>query len=238
MSCFCHHTDHLYKCGMMVVVFILKKKILPVHSQGILGQVIGSETQKIHTFSQFFTDHNRSRCLDHDPGTDIFVGNVLLIQAFFDLLDQLLDLIQFFLRRDHRIHQTDISIGTCTVNGAKLGLEHFFPVKAETDPPVSHHRIDLIRDCHIFCLPVRPQIYGTDHNRTAFHFFRHFLISPEQLVLSRIIFSSKILKFTSEKSDTCGSIIKNRIQIIQISDIGQKFDLFSIGRDILLITKS
>ena len=238
MSCFCHHTDHLYKCGMMVVVFILKKKILPVHSQGILGQVIGSETQKIHTFSQFFTDHNCSRCFDHDSGTDIFVGNILLIQAFFYLLDQFFDLIQFFLRCDHRIHQTDVSIGTCPVNGTKLGFEHFFPVKAKSDTAVSHHRIDFIRDGHIFCLPVCTQIYGTDHNRTAFHILRYLLISTEQLVLSWIIFSSKILKFTSEKSDTCGSIIKNRIQIIQISDIGQKFDLFSIGRDILLITKS
>ena len=82
---------------MMIVVFILQKKILPVHSQGILGQVIGSKAQKIHTFSKFFTDHDRCRCFDHNSGTDVFVRNVFLIQALFYLTDQLLNLIQLFL---------------------------------------------------------------------------------------------------------------------------------------------
>ena len=70
---------------------------------------------------------------------------VTAIMCLIALLDQFFDLIQFFLRCDHRIHQTDVSIGTCPVNGTKLGFEHFFPVKAKSDTAVSHHRIDFIR---------------------------------------------------------------------------------------------
>ena len=232
MSCFCHHPDHLHKRRKMVIVFVFQKKILPVHSQGILGQVIGSETQKIHTFSQFFTDHNCSRCFDHESGTDIFVGNILLIQAFFYLLDQFFDLIQFFLRCDHRIHQTDVSIGTCPVNGTKLGFEHFFPVKAKSDTAVSHHRIDFIRDGHIFCLPICTHIYGTDHNRTAFHILRYLLISTEQFVLSWIIFSSKILEFTAQKTNPGSSVIQHTVQVVHISDIGIDFNFSAIFCDI------
>ena len=238
MSCLCYHADHLYKRRMMIVVFILQKKILPVHSQGILGQVIGSKAQKIHTFSKFFTDHDRCRCFDHNSGTDVFVRNILLIQALFYLTDQLLDLIQLILGRDHRIHQVDISIGTCTVNSPKLRFKHFFAIKAETDAAVSHHRIDLIRNCHIFCLTVCPQVHGTDHCRTFIHILGYFFIGTEQLILSWIILSSEILEFTSKKADTCCSVIKNRIQIIQISDVCQKLDLLAIGCDILLVPKS
>ena len=52
VSCLCHHTDHFYQRRVMVVIFMFQKKILSVHGQCVLSQVIGSKAEEIHTFSK------------------------------------------------------------------------------------------------------------------------------------------------------------------------------------------
>ena len=211
MSRFNDHFDHTQYCRMMVIVFISQQRILSVHRKRILTQVIRSQTEEIHSSGKFPADHYCSRCFDHNARPDIFIWNSFLLQPLDNFPDNRLDLIHLFLRSDHRIHQRQISISTCPENRTKLCLKHPLSVKAETDSSVSHDWIRLIRNVQVFCLFISSQVCSTDHCQPVTHRLCNFLICQKQFILTRIILSSKILKLTSQKPNSCSAIIKNTV---------------------------
>ena len=145
------------------------------------------------------------------PVLIFFIWNSFLLQPLDNFPDNRLDLIHLFLRSDHRIHQRQISISTCPENRTKLCLKHPLSVKAETDSSVSHDWIRLIRNVQVFCLFISSQVCSTDHCQPVTHRLRNFLICQKQFILTRIILSSKILKLTSQKPNSCSAIIKNTV---------------------------
>ena len=213
---------------MMIIIFLAKQGILSVHSQGILAEVIGSQTEKINSSGQLSADHYCCRSLDHNSRSDIFIGNSSLIQPIGNLFDHSLDLIHLFLRADHGKHNSQISICTCPENSPQLSLEHFFAVQTKPDSSVTHDGIGLIRNIQICSLLICSQICSTDHCQPVTHSLCNLFICMKQLVLSGIILPAQILKFTSQKSNSRCSVIQYTVQVIHISDIGIYFNSHTI----------
>ena len=208
----------------MVIIFVSQQWILPVHCQRILTQVVRSQTQEIYSSGKFTADHDCCRCFNHNSCFYVFIRNSFLVQSLNHFLNDRLDLIHFFFRSDHRIHQCQISIRTSSEYRTKLSLKHSFPVQTETDSTVSHDRIRFIRNVQIGSLFICSQICGTDHGKTVAHGFCNLFICQKQLILSRIILSSEVLKFTAQKSDSGCTVVKDAVQVIHVSDVRINLD--------------
>ena len=80
----------------MGLIKIFQFSVLSVHCQGILGQIIGPDTEKIHQFCQFIADHHSCRSLYHNPLLRKPAGNLVIFQFFLYFLHKFLYLSYFF----------------------------------------------------------------------------------------------------------------------------------------------
>ena len=151
-----------------------------------------------------------------------------MLQSLFYLIDNPFNFIQFLLRTEHRIHNSQISKRTGTINCAKLCLEHFSAVQTQTDSSVSHNRINFIRDIHIICFFICTKICSPNHDQPVSHGFRNFLVGKKQFIFPWVIFPAKILEFTSQKPDSLCSVKQHIIQIVQTPCICIKLHLSAI----------
>ena len=188
---------------MMRIINVVQFCVLTVDCQSVLSQVVSSDTEEINFFCKKVTDHNSSRCLDHDTLLHIITErDTLLRKLCFHFCYDRFNLFYFCYGDDHRIHDGNISEHACTEKCTQLCLEYFRTVQADTDRTISHSRVLLMCHIEIIDLLVCSDIKGTDDDFLTGHVLCYCLINLELLFLCRIIFFLQIYKFASEKSDT------------------------------------
>ena len=95
---------------MTGIIKIRQLPVLSVNSQGVLGQVIGADAEKIRFLRQPVADHYSRRRLYHDtlPGNP--ESSPLLCQLPLRLLHDFLNLLHLFQGDNHGIHNGQISV--------------------------------------------------------------------------------------------------------------------------------
>ena len=124
MSIFQGHLNHPQHCFVVGTVIGLHPLVLPVHCQGVLGQVVGSNTEKIHLLGEFPADHHRRRCLNHNALLWNSKRNPLLQKSLCGFLHCFLNLFHFFFCGNHGIQHCQISKHRRTQKCPQLGLKN------------------------------------------------------------------------------------------------------------------
>ena len=99
---------------MMRIVEGVQLLILTVNRQGILSQIIGSNTEKVYFFGKIIGNHDCCRGFNHHTHFHILIGDALFGELFFHIGDDFLCFLYFPKRGNHRQHNGDISKGTGT----------------------------------------------------------------------------------------------------------------------------
>ena len=81
--------------------------VLPVDCQCILAQVVGSDTEEIHMWSQQVAGNRCRRRLDHDTKFYFSHLHIFSCQLQLHFLHDLLDLFDLFDGDDHREHDAE-----------------------------------------------------------------------------------------------------------------------------------
>ncbi len=101
----------------------------PIHSQRVLGQVVGADGEKINFPGQVISQHDGGRHFDHDPQRDR-----RRVQLLPNLFGDGACPLHIFERRDHREHDVDAAIGGGSIDGPQLGEEQVGTHQAKTNP--------------------------------------------------------------------------------------------------------
>ena len=222
------HLDHAEDCFVMRIVEVIQFRVLTVKSEGVLGQVVGSDTEEINHLSKLVADDRCCRSLDHDSLFRKFVLDLLLFELCFYFCYDLIDLLYFLCGSDHRIHDGKISINSGTKKCTELCLKDIRLCQADTDRTISQSRVILVSEVEVIYLFVSTDIKGTDDNFLAGHHLYCLFVSLELLFLCREVISSKVKEFASEKTDSAGIILKNITDVTNTSDVRVDVDLVSI----------
>ena len=217
---------------MMRIVESIQLRILPVDGKGVLGQIVGADTEKIHFFCQFFTHHNRCRSLDHNTLLRFSACHALLCQFLLHFCHDFLDPVYFIHTDDHGIHDGDVAEGTGSEQCAQLGLKNLRSGQTDTDGPTSHCRILLRFHLEVVTFFICTDIQGTDDHRLTCHGLRHGTVDLELFFLRGKGLSLQIDKFTSKQSDTAGIVLQYCRQILAVTYIGIEHDLLTVNSDI------
>ena len=213
---------------MMRIIEFIQFFILTVDGKRVLGQIVCTDTEEVNHFSKSVTDDRCRRSLNHDSLLRNLVLDFLLFEFCLYLSYDLIDFLNFLCRGDHRIHDGEISVNSCTEKCAKLCFENIFLRQADTDRTISQCRVILIAQVEVIHLFVSTDIQSTDDNLLSCHHLYGLLVSLELFFLRREIIPSKIKKFTSEKADSTGIIFENITNISNASDICINVDLMAI----------
>ena len=119
MRIFNRHADQPQHRFMVRVIKALQLLVLPVDRKGILGQIIGSDTEKLHFLRQLVADDSRCGRLHHDSRFHLSEGDPLRRELPFYILHDLTDLPDFLYGDDHGKHDRGRSInGSAPCSGA------------------------------------------------------------------------------------------------------------------------
>ena len=205
---------------MVGVIEVIQFWILAVYGQRILGQIIGSDAEKIHLFGKKVANHHRRRCLNHNSQFHRSVGNSMLLQFTLYLFYNFLNPMHFLHRNHHRKHDGNRAVMAGPVNGPKLRLKHLRLLQTDTDCTVSHSRIFLFAKVKIVRFLVGTDIQCPDNHLSSRHVFCHCFIGLELFLFCGKCVLPQIQKLTAEKSDATGIIGKHVGHISHASDIG------------------
>ena len=118
---------------MMGIKEGIELRLLTVDSQGVLGQVVRTNTEEVDFVCQFFTHDGSRRRFNHDADFHILiVGNAFGIQFLADFIQDLFALLYFPDGNNHREHDSNLTECRGTQQGAKLCLEQIDATQADT----------------------------------------------------------------------------------------------------------
>ena len=220
---------------MVGIVEFAQIVALAVAGQGILGQVIGADGEKVHFLCQCVCHKNRGRCLKHNADFRVLIiGNAFFVQLCHHLLAGPLAFFYLPDGGDHGEHDCDFAKGGGTVQRPELGLEDLRAIQADADGTDTKGRIFFLFHIEIVHLLVSADIQGADDNPLHVHRRGNGLIGLELFFLGGIVRSCQIQKFTAEQADSLTVIGKNRRHIIRRTDVAVDIDFPAIQGDILL----
>ena len=108
--------------------------INPIHSDGVLDQVICADAEKVDFTSQGICNQGRTRHFDHDSKFNIFCKSCALFAEFgLAGFQYLLCLSQLGQAGDHREHDANITKSAGTQNSSQLRLENVRAIETEPD---------------------------------------------------------------------------------------------------------
>ena len=214
---------------MVGVVDRIQLCILTIDSQGILGQVIGPNAEKIHLFSQFPANHDGCRRLNHYALFKVSIGDIFFVKLCLDLLYNVLDSLYFIYGNDHRIHDSQIAVSTGTKKRSQLRLKDLRTVQTDSDSPVSHGWIVFLIKPEILYLFVGSNIQSPDDHLSSAHHLQCRFVGLKLLFFSWIILLFQIEELTPEKANPPGVIGQHLRNISHASDIGKQPDLLAVS---------
>ena len=139
-----------------------------VHRAGVLNQVIRADREEVNLLRQHIRADSRHRNLDHNADLDVRVeGYTFRGQHVLRLLEHLLCITHLIHRRNHREHDTQITVLRGTQQRAKLNQKQLRLIQANADRAVAEERILFLlqRQCGHFL--VAADVQRADDNRLA-----------------------------------------------------------------------
>ena len=125
----------------MRIIECIQFFILTVNCKCILCKIVCSNTEEINQFCKFITNHYCSRCFNHNSLFYILVWNLTITQFLLYFLYNFLNLLHFFYRCNHWIHNCNLSIIGGSENRTKLSFKNFCLSQANTNCTITKCRI-------------------------------------------------------------------------------------------------
>ena len=202
--------------------------VLAVDREGVLTEVVRSDTEEINLFCQLIADDGSRRGLDHDTLLWISVLNALLSERSFYFLHNRFDLANLADTCDHWIHNGNFSICACAEQRAKLCLEDLRPRQADADRTAAKCRVLLFFHLEIIALFIGTDIEGTDDDAFSRHRLCCLFVDTELLLLCWIVILLKIDKLASEQADAARVVLHDSRKVFDVSDISIQQNFLSI----------
>ena len=222
------HADQAQHSLMVGIIEAVQLLVLPVNGQCVLGQIIGTEAEEFHFLCQLVADDGRRRRLHHDSQLHIAEGLSFRRQFPLYAFHDSLDLPDFLRGNDHGEHDRRRTVCGSPVNCAELCLKDILSGQADTDRPVAHGGIFLLRQVKITNLLVRSDIQRSDNDLLSSHSGKNFLINLKLLFFGGIVLPAEIDKFASEQTDSACIRLKDLFHILHAADIGIDVDSPSV----------
>ena len=121
------------------------------------------------------------------------------------VLDQLLGLVEFVHRRDHREHQLQLASARGLQQRADLAAHQARPVEAEPDRAPAERRVLFLEGAHVGQHLVAADIEGAEGDRLVAGGVQHRAIERKLLAGARKIRRHHELQFGAEQADAGGA---------------------------------
>ncbi|MMZ61098.1 hypothetical protein D1872_232290 [compost metagenome] len=135
---------------------------------------------------------------------------------------------EFVQRGNHWKHDAQVAIYTCPKQSSKLCAENIRPIQTKSNRSEAEERIHFFWQIQIWKLLVTANIQRSYHNRLAFHFLKHSLVSVKLNILGGKLCTTHIEKFRTVQTYTLAAIIQYTIHIIWSTDIGSQLHMNAI----------
>ena len=220
--------------GMVRIVELVQLGVLTVHSQGVLGQVVGADREESGFLGQLVGQNGSGRGFHHDADGHFPSFDTLIFQLLLQDGTQRFGSLQFPYGSNHGEHNLQIAVDRSTENSAQLGTEDFFPGQAEAKTAQAQSGILFLLKTQVGNLLVSADVQGTDNHGTVAHDLSNLLVSFEQLILRGQGVPAQIQEFASHQADTFAVGSYGSLGILRRADVGSQQDLFTGPGDAFL----
>ena len=222
---------------MEVAVTVCNLSVSSVHSQKILGKIVGSNTKKIRLFCKILRKHHACRSFDHHSELNFFIKlPAFHFQLCHTFLRQFSRFPQLFRRNDHREHNSNMTKRAGTENSPKLCFKHLFHIKGNTNCPPSKERILFFFKVKIGKIFVSANIQCADR-QFLWAELCSFTIYLKLFFFCREMIILHIQKLTSKQTDSIDIHRNCSLNILRISHIRAKRNPLSVSCNCRLISE-
>ena len=187
----------------------------PVHRDGVLGEVVRSHAEEVHTPRQQIARDGGGRNLYHSAHGHVLVESQALGSAFtLDFVEEGEDLVKLIHRGYHREHDAYPAFRRRPQDRPQLGAEHVLMAHAEADRTQTERRIGLLVAQTLHEL-VRPHVISADRDVAATGEASGDLpVYPDLLVLVILVVTHQE-ELRPEQADAFGSVLQCAVDEVQ-----------------------
>ena len=204
--------------------------VLPVGSQGVLGQVVGADAEEVHFVGQGVTDDGGGGRFNHDAQGHVSNGDALGGQLLPDGLAQGFDLLDLPQGGNHGEHHADRTVGAGPVDGPQLGPEQLRTAQAQPHAAKAQGGVFFGVQLEIVGLLVGANVQGTDDDGTALQALHHLTVCGVQLLLGGVGVAAQVQELAAQQTHAFTVIFQYQLHVVGAADVGVELDLAALGR--------
>ncbi|CRM32414.1 hypothetical protein [Pseudomonas sp. 24 E 13] len=198
--------------------------VVAIHGQGVLGQVIGADGQKVCVFGQLLGHQRGGGHFDHHPQ----FGALRQFQLDAQLIQALADLQQFVHLADHRQQDAATRQRRDLQQGTQLLVEQFRAHLGQANAAQTQHRVGFDRQRQVVELLVAAHVDGANDHGFVAHGIQHGLIGLALFLFIRRGAAVDEQKFGAQQADAIGAVFKRQPRLAAGGDVGGDFNAHAI----------
>ena len=205
--------------------------VVAVGGDEVLDQVVGADRDEVGLAQDRVDAEGGGGDLDHHAGLDVLAErDALAPQVPPGLLDEPVDVAEFFQGGDHREEHRDPAVPPGPQDGADLAFEEARVLEREPDRPPAHEGVGLVAPAEVGDRLVAAEVEGPDRGDPIRRVLDDLAIVLVLLLFVRHVLVGEEEVFGPEEADAGRPDLLGGPGVARVVDVGEQFDLGAVER--------